>query len=73
MAATAEPRPTTTHAPPSLNGSGPARPAPVPPAVPPMPADARPGRQTGSAGSTSDDRSRISELRLIVRRTFRRS
>ncbi len=71
MPDTAAPRPSTarTRPPPSLNGSGPPRPAP---AAPPAPEVAHPDQQPPAGLITSAGRSRITQLVRIMRRTFRR-
>jgi hypothetical protein len=71
MPDTAAPRPGTarTRPPPSLNGSGPPRPAP---AAPPAPEAAHPDRPPPAGLITSAGRSRIMQLVRIMRRTFRR-
>jgi hypothetical protein len=71
MPDTAAPRPSTasTRPPPSLNGSGPPRPAP---AAPPAPEVAHPDQPPPAGPITSAGRSRITQLVRIMRRTFRR-
>jgi hypothetical protein len=67
------PGPVRMLPPPSRNGSGPPRPIPTAPAAPPAPDVAHPDRQPPAGLFTSAGRSTITQLRRILRRTFRRA